>query len=188
MGGDGGGPVLPEAPAWDAPTIGAEDRSPIEARRGKRESRTLDEALPTGGAFTSGVESLLSATSGTPAGEDPSGDADDSAAREPESPWEPPEPEVAAPSGSGLARREKGAAEIPTSAGRRTRASTRKPDEARSMITRYRDGLRGKTARGRTARGEPARGEPARGEPARGEPAADAIETGEADRSEEESP
>jgi signal transduction histidine kinase len=54
--------------------------------------------------------------------------------------WTPPP--VPADAEHALQRRERGASNIPISTGPRVTASARKPEEIRSMITRYRDGLR----------------------------------------------
>lgn len=92
-------------------------------------SASLEEAVPTGQAFETGVEGLLAESSGP----DPSA-----------STWTPPLPAPAAGAAElGLVRRPRGAGRIPTTLSRPARASSRPPDEIRSMITRYRDGLKG---------------------------------------------
>ena len=109
-----------------------------------RKAKTLAEALPTGAAFDSGVDGLLaspSPESPSPAGEPAPGSAagDDT--------WTPPIVEPAAGTeGPGLTRRQRGASSIPSDNGPRARASTRKPEEIRSMINRYRGGLKGAAA------------------------------------------
>ena len=55
--------------------------------------------------------------------------------------WTPPT--VAAAGKGSLTRREKGATSVPITKGPPARASSRKPAEIRSMISRYRDGLKG---------------------------------------------
>lgn len=72
----------------------------------------LEEAIPTGESFDSGMESLLQS-------------------------------EPAATSGS-LVRRDRSVNHAPQSEGRRVASSVRSPDEIRSMLARYRSGLKGK--------------------------------------------
>ena len=72
----------------------------------------LEEAIPTGESFDSGMESLL-------------------------------QDEPAASSGS-LVRRDRSVNHAPQSEGRRVASSVRSPDEIRSMLARYRSGLKGK--------------------------------------------
>ena len=103
-------------------------------RRG-RAARTLNEAIPSGAAFESGVEDLLAQI---PA--DKNDDATPDRSNN-ETVWSPPP--VASNPNASLARRQKGAPKIPTSNEPRVRASSRKPEEIRSMIARYRDGLKG---------------------------------------------
>ncbi|MCP4224484.1 MAG: hypothetical protein GY773_14180 [Actinomycetia bacterium] len=117
-------------------------KPPVSGRpkHGAQPSRSLDEALPTGAAFDSGVEGLLAtardgseSVEAKPPVEETTSNA--------EGTWVPPT--VTGTTDAALSRREKGASDIPTSNGPRARASTRKPEEIRSMITRYRDGLKG---------------------------------------------
>lgn len=71
----------------------------------------LTDAIPTGDAFDSGVDSLLSQDS-----DDPS---------------------------EGLAKRQRGASQVPVGQSRPVAASSRDPEEIKSMLSRYRDGLKG---------------------------------------------
>lgn len=112
-------------------------RRPSSKRRSKP-SRSLEEALPTGAAFDSGIESLLTddAVDDPPVEPDPVAPNTDDGQD-----WTPPV--VAAEAPARLTRREKGATDTPTANVPLARASSRKPEEIRSMITRYRDGLKG---------------------------------------------
>ncbi len=73
----------------------------------------FDEAVPSGDAFESGVNSLL----------------------------HPPAPTEDATS-SGLRRRQRGASNVPIGEGRPVAAPSRSPEEVRAMLARYRDGLK----------------------------------------------
>ncbi len=122
----------------------AGDKAAENRADGDGAARTLAEAIPTGAAFDSGVEGLLAADGATdrgPRAEQPTAPAtpDDAA----EAPWVPP---TAGEAGGSLTRRQRGTSAAPTPKGPGARASARKPDEIRSMITRYRDGLKGTSA------------------------------------------
>jgi anti-sigma regulatory factor (Ser/Thr protein kinase) len=111
-----------------------------------RTAKTLAEAIPTGAAFDSGVEGLLDAAGGAASREPtPTNQGSDgAAAKADDSTWTPPAVEPTTPNGGGeLTKRQRGATSVPTNNGPRARASARKPEEIRSMITRYRDGIRG---------------------------------------------
>ncbi|MEZ5407183.1 MAG: ATP-binding protein [Acidimicrobiales bacterium] len=118
----------------DRPALPPSKRPRPDRSSGDKAARTLAEAIPTGAAFDTGVEGLLA--DGTPAdgGTGP-------AAVDPDAPWVPPT--AAGDPGGSLTRRQKGASAAPQPKGPGARASNRKPDEIRSMITRYRDGLKG---------------------------------------------
>ncbi len=126
-------PALPPSkrPRSDRPS--AENRAAAE-----KAARTLAEAIPTGAAFDSGVEGLLAEdgpVDDEPRAEQPTPPVD------PGAPWVPPS--IAGEAGGSLSRRQKGTSAAPVTKGPGARASSRKPDEIRSMITRYRDGLKG---------------------------------------------
>jgi len=88
----------------------------------------LEEAVPSGDAFESGVASLLSGPESAHGGATDTGWPDTS----PGAP-EPP---------SGLQRRERGASNVPIGQGRPVAAPSRSPEEVRAMLSRYRDGLK----------------------------------------------
>ncbi len=90
----------------------------------------LEDALPTGQAFESGMASLLENT--------------------PPQVADPPPPvgtsegeDAAEPTSSGLTRRKRGQSKVPIGEGRPIAASSRNPEEIRSMLSRYRDGIKG---------------------------------------------
>ena len=192
-------PPPPPTPGTEAPGPSSE-QAPLssrsrKARRGRRKAQpmaSLDEAIPSGAAFESGIESLLDLP--TPTTDAPSAPPDASAvpspdprtATDPSGPaalagapkldavpapppagperraqldtpphpaadngidpaaagWTPPT--VSTGADGSLQRRDKGATDIPVATGPRAKASTRRPEEIRSMITRYRDALKGK--------------------------------------------
>jgi signal transduction histidine kinase len=155
-----------EAPTRPKRASRARRSKPRPSKRRSRPVRTLDEALPSGVAFDSGVEGLLAEPDETtgarsrpsiedlrPSEEATSPDTTDATDQAPsrsttpeeattsEETWVPPT--VSESADSKLTRREKGASAVPSSKGPRVKASSRKPEEIRSMITRYRDGLKG---------------------------------------------
>jgi len=83
----------------------------------------LAEAVPTGEAFEDGVASLLD--------EPEDGDAPSRGLRDDQA------------TSAGLQKRQRGASKVPIGEGRPVAASTRNPDEVRSMLSRYREGLMG---------------------------------------------
>ncbi len=89
--------------------------------------RKLEEAVPSGDAFESGVASLLEEDGGKETGRSLR-DEDATSA--------------------GLAKRQRGASQVPIGQGRPVTASTRDPDEVRSMLSRYREGLKGNKSGG----------------------------------------
>jgi len=129
-------PERPLPSRADRPALPPSKRPRPDRSTGDKAARTLAEAIPTGAAFDTGVEGLL-------ADDEPS--ADDGAGPSPadpgDGPWVPPT--AAGEAGGALTRRQKGASAAPQPKGAGARASSRKPDEIRSMITRYRDGLKG---------------------------------------------
>lgn len=118
--------ALDDDPSWesDAPEPVAEtvpDGQPPS---------NLEDALPTGRAFESGMASLL---------EEPVAETPPLADAAPE-PAESPTPEATT---SGLTRRKRGQSKVPIGEGRPVAASARNPEEIRSMLSRYRDGIKG---------------------------------------------
>lgn len=86
--------------------------------------RKLEDAVPSGDAFESGVASLL---------DDSSGDAATGRALRSDS-----------ATSAGLTKRQRGASAVPIGQGRPVAATSRDPEEVRSMLSRYREGLKGK--------------------------------------------
>ncbi len=120
-------PVADE-PAWAEP---APSPAPVgETVPSAQPPSHLEDALPTGQAFESGMASLLD------------GDGVDSA---PSVEGETSPAPVSDPpaTSSGLTRRKRGQSKVPIGEGRPVAASTRKPEEIRSMLSRYRDGIKG---------------------------------------------
>ena len=179
-----------DSPAQPKRTSRAKRSKSGRSKRRSRPVRSLDEALPSGVAFDSGIEGLLikasesseadstssiedlrpveeetapdeaptadattdeASSSDTPTGdttgdettsdEATSDEASSSETAASEDAWVPPT--VSGSAETNLTRREKGASKLPSSNGPRVKASSRKPEEIRSMITRYRDGLKG---------------------------------------------
>jgi signal transduction histidine kinase len=122
--------------------------------RSSNRSRTSNEAIPTGEAVDVGADQPRDpsevgnrAGHGTAVGTS-AGPASGSGR------WIPPAPaEPAGPANLGLVRRTRGANRGPITTGRRSHVSNRHPDEIRSMITRYRDGLKGKVSADRAEEG-----------------------------------
>ena len=85
--------------------------------------RKLEEAVPSGDAFEDGVASLLEDSDEGAPGRALRSDAATSA---------------------GLTKRQRGASSVPIGQGRPVAASSRDPEEVRSMLSRYREGLKGK--------------------------------------------
>lgn len=118
-------PVDEDAP-WASPApVPAAESVPV----GQPPSN-LEDALPTGQAFESGMASLLE----EPRVEEPP------VADPASGPVTTPEPEATT---SGLTRRKRGQSKVPIGEGRPVAASTRNPEEIRSMLSRYRDGIKG---------------------------------------------
>lgn len=90
----------------------------------------LEDALPTGQAFESGMASLLE----EPRVEEPP------VADPTSGPVTSPASEATT---SGLTRRKRGESKVPIGEGRPVTASSRNPEEIRSMLSRYRDGIKG---------------------------------------------
>ena len=86
--------------------------------------RKLEEAVPSGDAFEDGVASLL---------EEPEDDGTQGRALRSDS-----------ATSAGLTKRQRGASAVPIGQGRPVAASSRDPEEVRSMLSRYREGLKGK--------------------------------------------
>lgn len=78
----------------------------------------LEDAIPTGDSFDSGMDALL----------DPA----------------PPDADSSGVTSTGLVRRDRSKNLAPRSEGRRVASSVRSPDEIRTMLARYRSGLKGK--------------------------------------------
>ncbi len=126
-------PALPPSKRPRPDRAAAENRAAAE-----KAASTLAEAIPTGAAFDSGVEGLLAEEG--PADDEPRAEQP-TAPIDPDAPWVPPA--AGGQAGGSLTRRQKGTSATPVAKGPGARASSRKPDEIRSMITRYRDGLKG---------------------------------------------
>ncbi len=111
-----------DAPAadWSAPSFGGDE--PREHVAPGSAPAKLEEAIPTGDSFDSGMDSLLG------------GDA---------------QPQTS----TGLVKRDRKKSQAPVSEGRPVAASVRSPDEIRSMLARYRDGLKGRPLEGMAAEG-----------------------------------
>ncbi len=115
-----------DAPAFDAPAPEApafEQAPPTEHVQPGPAPSKLEEAIPTGDAFDQGMDNLL----------------DDGGSRTP----------------TGLVKRDRSKSKAPTSEGRRIPdgstaavASSRSPEEIRSMLARYREGLKGRPLEG----------------------------------------
>ncbi len=104
--------------AWTAPYFdGGEPREHIAPGAAPAK---LEEAIPTGDSFDTGMDSLLEADTAPQAGT----------------------------TGTGLAKRDRSKSQAPVSEGRPVAASVRSPDEIRSMLARYRDGLKGRPLEG----------------------------------------
>ncbi|MGB5757507.1 MAG: hypothetical protein WBM50_11380, partial [Acidimicrobiales bacterium] len=100
------------APTWTAPQPPPAAALPPS---------NLEQALPTGEAFESGVASLLTPQPG-PATDGRGPDA----------------------TASGLVKRRRGASQVPIGEGRRVAGAGRDPEEVRDRLSRYREGLKGK--------------------------------------------
>ncbi len=111
------------ADAADAQSDDAESWTPPEVTLGA--PRKLEDAVPSGDAFESGVASLL----------DDSADEEASTGRALRSD---------AATSAGLTKRQRGSSSVPIGQGRPVAASSRDPEEVRSMLSRYREGLKGK--------------------------------------------
>ncbi len=85
----------------------------------------LAEAVPSGEAFESGVASLLEDRSAGTSGDSKSRTLRDDGA-----------------TSAGLKKRERGASHVPVGEGRHVAATSRDPEEIRSMLSRYREGLK----------------------------------------------
>jgi hypothetical protein len=105
---------------------------PVEAVSEGEAPSKLEEALPTGEAFESGMASLLDEPESAPAPQSPNpGVASDE---------HPPSNDSTS---SGLTRRKRGQSKVPIGEGRPVAPSGRNPEEIRSMLSRYRDGIKG---------------------------------------------
>ncbi len=112
----------PEPRPEPAPSIGS--WTPPEVT--EQPPGNLEQAIPSGDAFESGVASLLA--------QDPRPDADAG--------QRPLRPEDS--TSAGLAKRQRGASHVPIGEGRPVASSKRDPEEVRSRLSRYREGLKGR--------------------------------------------
>ncbi len=87
----------------------------------------LAEAVPSGDAFETGVASLLDERAGESSAERPLGDISGDGATP-----------------TGLTKRQRGTSEAPAPGGRPVAAAKRNPEEVRSRLMRYREGLSGR--------------------------------------------
>ncbi|MDH3301339.1 MAG: hypothetical protein OES24_12615 [Acidimicrobiia bacterium] len=117
----------------------AASREPAETVAMGRPPSNLEDALPTGQAFESGMAALL----------DEHRDEDQAPSAPATEPANPTGPDSTM---SGLTRRKRGQSRVPIGEGRPVAASTRNPEEIRSMLSRYRDGIKGKGPLPRTVR------------------------------------
>ena len=129
------GPVTPESvgsageSGWTPPPVTPDASAPVgQVPDGPAPSR-LEEAIPTGEAFDSGMASLL---------DQPDESARQSGDTDPGHGAEHP-----SSTSSGLTRRRRGESRVPIGEGRPVTASSRKPEEIRSMLSRYREGIKG---------------------------------------------
>ncbi|MDH5519244.1 MAG: hypothetical protein OEZ14_01805 [Acidimicrobiia bacterium] len=118
-------PVEEETPSASPAPVPAAETVPVG-----QPPINLEDALPTGQAFESGMASLLE----EPRVEEPP------VADPTSGPISSPAPEATT---SGLTRRKRGQSKVPIGEGRPVAASTRNPEEIRSMLSRYRDGIKG---------------------------------------------
>ncbi len=117
----------------------------------KKAPDKLEEAIPTGGAFDAGVASLLDDGEPTDAEAGMAEVAARPATAEVDSPASVPPPvEASGRSAGGLTKRQRGSSKSPLGEGRKisedrttAKASSRDPEEIRSMLSRYRQGLKG---------------------------------------------
>ena len=117
--------------SWTPPPVTPDAKA--ETVRLGAPPKKLEDALPTGEAFESGMASLLDDKSSTTDSPFPAEGA--------ATPLDPSSPTDAAP--SGLSRRQRGESDAPTGESRPVAASSRNPEEKRSMLSRYRDGIKG---------------------------------------------
>ncbi len=114
--------------SWSAPPVVA-DAAAETVPIGRAPSK-LEDAIPTGEAFETGMASLLDdATPSADTASDNGPGAD--GVQQPTA------------TSSGLTRRKRGQSNVPIGEGRPVAASSRNPEEIRSMLSRYRDGIKG---------------------------------------------
>ncbi len=138
---------LDDEPAWTPPEVTPGAPPLVKPVAETEAPSNLEEAIPTGDAFESGMASLLEDTD---IGESPSEISASSgvvsntpsAAAATEA-VEALRPDDSASTSSGLTRRRRGESKVPIGEGRPVAASARKPEEIRSMLSRYRDGIKG---------------------------------------------